>query len=311
MSSVAPVKRPSPSQLVSGFVEGLLYRGREGHLSYLGHRLAGLGTLLFLTIHILDTATVYFAPYLYSHAIDIYRSTPFMLGEILLVAAVLFHGLNGLKIILNDTFPHWWTKDLERSSFWRVAVITFVLWVPAAYMMGRNLYLNNICRCAPEASVDVAGVTNFALVSIPIAFGVVLGVLAFGASVNAAGANTARAVAVPVKNLETYGWLFMRWSGGLLIPLAWIHVALQDVLVGVHAININYVALRWASLGWQVYDIALLALAFGHGMNGLRGVVNDYIRHPGWNRALKWLMLVGWIVITAIGAVAIIGGVRR
>ena len=45
---------------VSSFVEGLFYRGREGHLSFIGHRLAGLGTLLFLTIHILDTSTVYF-----------------------------------------------------------------------------------------------------------------------------------------------------------------------------------------------------------------------------------------------------------
>src|SRR5690554_7439807 len=101
---------------VSGFMEGLLYRGREGHLSFIGHRLAGLGTLLFLAIHILDTSTVYFgallgAPNLYSHAIDIYRSTPFMLGEIVLVAAVLYHGVNGLKIILNDTFPHWWSKS--------------------------------------------------------------------------------------------------------------------------------------------------------------------------------------------------------
>ena len=98
---------------VSSFVEGLSYRGREGHLSFIGHRLAGLGTLLFLAIHILDTSTVYFGkalglPGLYAHAVDIYRSTPFMIGEILLVAAVFYHGVNGLKIILNDTFPTWW-----------------------------------------------------------------------------------------------------------------------------------------------------------------------------------------------------------
>ena len=84
---------------VGSFMEGLLYRGREGHLSFIGHRLAGLGTLLFLTIHILDTSTVYFgkllnAPDLYTHAIDIYRSTPFMLQEILLVAAVIYVMVN-------------------------------------------------------------------------------------------------------------------------------------------------------------------------------------------------------------------------
>ncbi len=293
---------------LSGFVEGLFYRGREGHVSFIGHRLAGLGTVLFLAIHILDTSTVYFFPNLYAHAIDIYRSTPFMIGEILLVAAVLFHGVNGLKIILNDTFPHWWTKPDERSTFWRIAGLTVVLWLPAAYMMGRNLYLNNICRCAPESTIDAVAVSNFALISIPIAFVVIVGVLVFGASLN--HLTVPRSVAVPGRTLETWSWLFMRWTGGLLIPLVWIHVLIQDVLVGVHAIDLNFVALRWALLGWRVYDIALLAFAFAHGMNGLRHVTNDYVTGERANKVLNWLILLGWLAITAIGAVAIVGGVR-
>lgn len=295
--------------LVSGFIEGLFYRGREGHLSYIGHRLAGLGTLLFLAIHILDTSTVYFFPSLYSHAVDIYRSTPFMLGEIMLVAAVLFHGVNGLKIILNDTFPHWWSKDAERSSFWRVLVVTFLLWVPAAYFMGRSLYLNNICQCAPETKINLAAINTFSLISIPLAFALILAVLAYGASTKTL--TLPRHVKTPARSLETYSWLFMRWSGGLLIPLVWIHVLIQDVLVGVHAINLDFVAVRWATLGWRVYDIALLGFAFAHGMNGLRGVVDDYIKSPTWNRLLNWTVSLGWVVITLIGAVAIVGGVSR
>ena len=42
--------------------QAVFYRGREGQLSFLARRLAGLGTLLFLAVHILDTATVYFVP---------------------------------------------------------------------------------------------------------------------------------------------------------------------------------------------------------------------------------------------------------
>ena len=112
------------------------------------------------------------------------------------------------------------------------------------------------------------------------------------------------------KNFETTAWLFMRYSGLLLIPLVWVHVAIQDVLVGVHAIDLDYVALRWATLGWRVYDIALLAFAFAHGMNGFRNVLNDYVRGTRVRRALDWLLLLGWLVISAIGAVAIVGGVR-
>ena len=305
------------SSTVSSFVEGLFYRGREGHLSFIGHRLAGLGTLLFLAIHIVDTSTVYFGkqlglPGLYGHAVDIYRSTPFMLGEILLVAAVFYHGVNGLKIILYDTFPSWWQIDHERQTFWRVAVITFLLWAPAAFLMGRSLYLYNICNCAPVTkltSAQVAADTNLSLVSVPIAFFAILAVLAVGAKLRPQAPSGGRRVAVPPKTFDTTVWQFMRWSGVLLIPLAWMHVVLQDVIVGVHAITIDFVALRWATTGWRVYDIALLGFAFGHGMFGLRTVVNDYVHQPRWNRFIKWLMVIGWLVITTIGAVSIIGGV--
>ncbi|MBI3360801.1 MAG: succinate dehydrogenase [Chloroflexi bacterium] len=128
-----------------------------------------------------------------------------------------------------------------------------------------------------------------------------------------ATAHTApgRPLAVPARNLETWAWLFMRWSGVLLIPLVWIHVALQDVIVGVHKIDLDYVALRWAMVGWRVYDVALLAFAFAHGVNGLRAVVDDYVHDQRLNRAIKWGMFILWAVITAIGGVAIIGGVRK
>ena len=112
------------------------------------------------------------------------------------------------------------------------------------------------------------------------------------------------------KNYETYAWLFMRYSAVLLIPLVWIHVAINDVLVGVHAIDLDYVAQRWALWGWRVYDMALLGFTFAHGVNGLRTVLRDYIHKVSWRKALDWVLLVFWLVISAIGAVAIIGGVQ-
>jgi succinate dehydrogenase / fumarate reductase membrane anchor subunit len=118
-----------------------------------------------------------------------------------------------------------------------------------------------------------------------------------------------RRVEVP-RSFETYAWLFMRASAVLLIPLVWIHVALQDVLVGVHAIDLDYVALRWATLGWRIYDIALLGLAFAHGMNGMRNVLHDYVHKAAHQRVLDGGLLAIWAVVTAMGALAIVGGVR-
>ncbi len=109
-------------------------------------------------------------------------------------------------------------------------------------------------------------------------------------------------------SFETIAWRWMRYSGILLIPLAWIHVLIQDVLVGVHKIDIDYVALRWASLGWKTYDILLLSFAFAHGMYGLRQVAIEYF--PKTRRWISVVIFFLWIAISIIGAVAIIAGAR-
>jgi succinate dehydrogenase / fumarate reductase cytochrome b subunit len=120
------------------------YSGRTGQLSFILHRLTGLGTLLFLTLHILDTATVYFFPSLYSHAIDLYRSTPFMIGEIILVFSVIYHGVNGARIAIFDLFaPEKWSTGTQQTSAIWTLVIAIILWLPALYLMGRSLLVHN------------------------------------------------------------------------------------------------------------------------------------------------------------------------
>ena len=118
-------------------------------------------------------------------------------------------------------------------------------------------------------------------------------------------AVTTRTVKTP-QNIETFSWKWMRYSGIALIPLAWGHVLIQDVVVGVHAIDFDYVILRWSSIFWQVYDILLLAFAFAHGMNGLRQVSNDFIHNPQTKRIVALIIFFLWLVISIIGATAII-----
>jgi succinate dehydrogenase / fumarate reductase membrane anchor subunit len=111
-------------------------------------------------------------------------------------------------------------------------------------------------------------------------------------------------------NYESIAWKWMRYSGLLLIPLSWGHVLIQDVLVGVHQIDIDYVAMRWATLGWRVYDFLLLAFAFAHGVNGLRQVTNDFIKNKSFMRLVSVLLFLFWLVLSLIGAAAIVGGVQ-
>ncbi len=114
----------------------------------------------------------------------------------------------------------------------------------------------------------------------------------------------------PPRNFETIAWMWMRYSALLLIPLAFGHMLLQDVFVGVHNMDVNYVAMRWGFVAWRVYDAALLIFAFAHGMNGLRQILMDYIKSEAAFRVICWVLLLIWLVVSIIGAIAIIGGVR-
>ena len=112
------------------------------------------------------------------------------------------------------------------------------------------------------------------------------------------------------RNREVIAWKWMRYSGLLLIPLAWGHVLIQDVLVGVDRIDLNYVSVRWAYLGWRIYDLFLLVSALAHGINGLRQVILDFASKKKI-RLMNQAAFVFWLVIVLLGIAALVGGVRK
>jgi len=62
-------------------------------------------------------------------------------------------------------------------------------------------------------------------------------------------------------NFEKYTWLFMRFSGVVLIFLALGHLFIGLMWDGgVYRIDFTYVAQRWASPFWQTWDLLLLWL---------------------------------------------------
>lgn len=85
----------------------------------------------------------------------------------------------------------------------------------------------------------------------------------------------------PAAGLELYAWLFMRVSGIALLGLALGHLAIMHLINNVESINFAFVAGRWANPLWRLYDWFLLALALLHGFNGVRVMVDDYVRAPG------------------------------
>ncbi|MFD6159540.1 succinate dehydrogenase hydrophobic membrane anchor subunit [Nocardia sp. NPDC060256] len=107
-------------------------------------------------------------------------------------------------------------------------------------------------------------------------------------------------------NFEKYAWLFMRFSGLLLIVLVLGHMSIMLLLDGgVKRLNFGFVAGRWASPFWQLWDLSMLWLAQLHGGNGLRTVIADYSRKDSTRFWLNTLLAISMILILAVGTYVI------
>ena len=93
--------------------------------SWVLHRITGVAIFFFLLVHVLDTSLVRISPDAYNSVINEYKTPILGLGELALVAAIGFHALNGLRIILID-FWAWGTRH-QRLMFWVVIVLWIVL----------------------------------------------------------------------------------------------------------------------------------------------------------------------------------------
>ena len=110
-----------------------VYRGGVGQWSWVLHRITGVGVLLFLCLHILDTSLIVLGPEHYNAIIQIYRMPLFRVMEVGLFASVLFHALNGVRIILID----FWV-DLTRfhKTLFSIQMVCFtVIMIPVTWIM--------------------------------------------------------------------------------------------------------------------------------------------------------------------------------
>jgi succinate dehydrogenase cytochrome b556 subunit len=100
-------------------------------------------------------------------------------------------------------------------------------------------------------------------------------------------------------------WYFLRVSGLALVILACGH------LIITHFINVpsdtvfDFVANRWANPFWRTFDFLLLTFALWHGILGMRMIIIDLVRAPGWRVALNSVCWVVGVVFFALGIVTI------
>jgi succinate dehydrogenase / fumarate reductase cytochrome b subunit len=110
-----------------------VYRGDLGQYAWIMHRLTGLGVLFFLLVHIIDIMLIGFGRDVYDKSVDFYGNAFLIPMEIALVGAVIYHTLNGLRIVLIDM----WSRGVhyQKQLFWVALAGSALLTLPSAIII--------------------------------------------------------------------------------------------------------------------------------------------------------------------------------
>lgn len=284
----------------------LRYRGGAGQWAWAIHRAAGLGVLAFLLLHIFDIFLASFGPALFNELLFLYKGWLSRILEILLLFGLLYHALNGLRLILMDFFPIVASRRVARNFLYMQLAIFLVLFIPAGIYMMYNLPADQF---GENAALSI--LVTFGVLALPIVIVALFTWLPQDAGIKLDTDSSRgnyqdgfdRIVASRTHRVMNRGelniWLFMRISGLALIILALGHFFMMHFIYGVESMDFNFIIDRWMDphlgLFWRVFDLALLFFALLHGMFGLRYSIEDYIH----NRALK-MVVTGLAVLVEI-----------
>jgi succinate dehydrogenase / fumarate reductase membrane anchor subunit len=110
----------------------------------------------------------------------------------------------------------------------------------------------------------------------------------------------------PRSGFELWSWLFMRLSGIVLLFLTVGHVLIMHVMEeGVERVDYNFVVERWASPLWRTWDWMMLSLALLHGINGMRIIVQDYVRGSGARLAWNSVFVIVGFALFVLGTIIV------
>jgi succinate dehydrogenase / fumarate reductase membrane anchor subunit len=105
---------------------------------------------------------------------------------------------------------------------------------------------------------------------------------------------------------ETFSWYFFRISGVILIFLVIVHLIVMHVTTDVRCTTYMFVSMRYSNPFWRLFDWLLLTLALTHGLNGLRVVIDDYVRSASARVWLQSIVGVLLLVFFMLGTITLI-----
>ncbi len=113
-----------------------IYSGGSGQYAWVLHRASGIGVLFFLLVHIIDISLIGLGRDIYDISVEFYAQPGLLPMEVLLVGAVIYHSLNGIRVMTIDFTREGYRR--ERASFAAVMILTILLTLPSAWIIFRT-----------------------------------------------------------------------------------------------------------------------------------------------------------------------------
>jgi succinate dehydrogenase / fumarate reductase cytochrome b subunit len=111
-------------------IQGLRYQGKGPMLTYILHRIGGLGIVVFVSIHILSSFL--------GGTVGVLLNTIYehWLFQLVIFFCALFHTINGLRIVIFDLWPK--LIEHQREAIWVEWAVFLPLYALAVLVIVRT-----------------------------------------------------------------------------------------------------------------------------------------------------------------------------
>ena len=134
--TTSPVSTTSgtPSKAPGVYAKSTVYRGKSGQWAFVLHRITGFLVFMFLLLHIVDISLInVHHGRTYDAVHQLYGNITLRLFEVGLLFGLVFHSLNGLRIVMIDFFPG--AVKNQRSMFSVVLGLTVLATIIGGFVI--------------------------------------------------------------------------------------------------------------------------------------------------------------------------------
>ncbi|MEW5925180.1 MAG: succinate dehydrogenase, cytochrome b556 subunit [Candidatus Zixiibacteriota bacterium] len=125
---------------LQGMVRDANLNKNIGNFSYWIHRITGIGLSVYLLMHTFVLSSAISGPEAFNERMGTVQNPFFAILEVLLIAGVFMHMLNGLRITITDFFN--WSRG-HKILFWIAAVIFVILMIVAIKLQWPKFFIEN------------------------------------------------------------------------------------------------------------------------------------------------------------------------